>query len=133
MDWSPRKGTRAAAHLPPNAEDKCEEAFFRQVYAMKWHNIPPKVSEAGPSDRESDSQTLAECQFRSNQCLHIAKQWNNFRAAWIRTGRYLGKGREACIHPACCELCRWRFPPVPASLGRHYQSITSLGLCSSYE
>ena len=44
MDWTPRKGTRAAAHLPPDAEDKCEEAFFRQVYAMKWHNIPPKVS-----------------------------------------------------------------------------------------
>ncbi|KAH7912830.1 hypothetical protein BJ138DRAFT_734134 [Hygrophoropsis aurantiaca] len=43
MDWSPRKGTRAAAKLPRDAEDKCEEAFFRLVYIMKWHNVPPKL------------------------------------------------------------------------------------------
>jgi hypothetical protein len=40
MDWLLCKGTQAAAHLPPDAEDKCEEAFFQQMYAMKWHNIP---------------------------------------------------------------------------------------------
>jgi hypothetical protein len=133
MDWLSCKDTWAAAHLPSHAEDKCEEAFFRQVYAMKWHNICSKVSEAGPSNRESDSQTLAECQFQSNWCLYIAKQWNNFRAVWIQTGWYLGKGQEVCIHPARCELCRWWFPPIPASLGWRYQSITSLRLCSSYE
>lgn len=44
MNWTPRKGTRAAAHLPVDAEKKCEEAFFRLVYVMKWHNVPPKVS-----------------------------------------------------------------------------------------
>ena len=44
MNWTPWKGTRAAAHLPPDAEDKCEECFFPQVYCIKWHNISPKVS-----------------------------------------------------------------------------------------
>lgn len=44
LDWTPRKGTRAAAHLPENADDLCEEAFFRIVYCMKWHCIPPRVS-----------------------------------------------------------------------------------------
>jgi len=44
MNWTPHKGTQAAAHLPADAEDRCEEAFFRQVYIMKWHNVPPKVS-----------------------------------------------------------------------------------------
>jgi hypothetical protein len=45
MDWTSQKGTRATAHLPANAEDICEEAFFRQVYIMKWNNIHPKVSQ----------------------------------------------------------------------------------------
>ena len=44
MDWTPRKGTHTAAHLPADAEDTCEEAFFRQVYIMKWNDIHPKVS-----------------------------------------------------------------------------------------
>ena len=43
MDWAPRKGTRAMAHLPANTDDICEESFFRQVYIMKWHDIHPKV------------------------------------------------------------------------------------------
>jgi hypothetical protein len=43
LNWSPRKGTRAAAKLPADAEDKCEEAFFQLAYIMKWHNVPPKV------------------------------------------------------------------------------------------
>ncbi|KAK0495240.1 hypothetical protein EDD18DRAFT_1310008 [Armillaria luteobubalina] len=41
--WSPRKATRVAAHLPVNAPDLCERAFFRIVYAMKWFNIPPEL------------------------------------------------------------------------------------------
>lgn len=32
-----------AAHLPGDAEEKCEEAFFHLVYVMKWHNIPLKM------------------------------------------------------------------------------------------
>ncbi|KAJ3813043.1 hypothetical protein F5876DRAFT_87306 [Lentinula aff. lateritia] len=43
MDWAPRVGTRAAAHLPTDAEDLCERAFFRLAYCMKWENIPPKL------------------------------------------------------------------------------------------
>jgi len=47
MDWTPQKGTSTAAHLPTDAEDICKEAFFRQVYIMKWKNIHPKVSIRG--------------------------------------------------------------------------------------
>ncbi|KAG1736095.1 uncharacterized protein EDB91DRAFT_1083444 [Suillus paluster] len=43
LNWSLRKGTRAAAHLPADAEETCEECFFRLVYIMKWHNVPPKL------------------------------------------------------------------------------------------
>ncbi|KAJ3754400.1 hypothetical protein EV360DRAFT_73735 [Lentinula raphanica] len=43
MDWTPRTGTRAAAHLPADAEDLCERTFFRLVYCMKWENIPAKL------------------------------------------------------------------------------------------
>ncbi|KIK74376.1 hypothetical protein PAXRUDRAFT_19942 [Paxillus rubicundulus Ve08.2h10] len=43
LNWSPRKGTRTAAKLPANADDKCTEAFFRLVYIMKWHSVPPKL------------------------------------------------------------------------------------------
>lgn len=43
MNWSIRVGTRAAAHLPPDADDLCERTFFRLVYCMKWENIPPKL------------------------------------------------------------------------------------------
>jgi hypothetical protein len=49
MDWTPRKGTRAAAHFPEDAEDVCEEAFFRQMYIMKWNEVHPKVSSSIPS------------------------------------------------------------------------------------
>ncbi|KAK0433129.1 uncharacterized protein EV420DRAFT_1654962 [Desarmillaria tabescens] len=43
LEWSLRKATYAAAHLPANAPDLCEQAFFRLVYAMKWYNIPPEL------------------------------------------------------------------------------------------
>lgn len=44
LNWSPRKGTRTAAKLPTDFEEKChEEAFFRLVYVMKWYNVLPKV------------------------------------------------------------------------------------------
>ncbi|KAN0091452.1 hypothetical protein V8E55_005018, partial [Tylopilus felleus] len=37
------KGTHTAAKLPANAEEKCEESFFRLVYIMKWYDVPPKL------------------------------------------------------------------------------------------
>ncbi|GAW10512.1 DDE superfamily partial [Lentinula edodes] len=43
MSWSLRVGTRAAAHLPADADDLCMRTFFRLVYLMKWENIPPKL------------------------------------------------------------------------------------------
>ncbi|KIK78047.1 hypothetical protein PAXRUDRAFT_17101 [Paxillus rubicundulus Ve08.2h10] len=43
LNWSPHKGTRMAAKLPANADDKCMEAFFRLVYIMKWHSVLPKL------------------------------------------------------------------------------------------
>ncbi len=43
LEWSPRKATCTAAHLPANAADLCKRAFFQIVYAMKWFNIPPEV------------------------------------------------------------------------------------------
>ncbi|KAJ7342565.1 hypothetical protein DFH08DRAFT_704093, partial [Mycena albidolilacea] len=43
LNWSPRVGIRAAAHILANAEELCEHSFYRLVYAMKWFNIPPEV------------------------------------------------------------------------------------------
>ncbi|KAJ3718872.1 hypothetical protein C8R42DRAFT_697290 [Lentinula raphanica] len=43
MSWSPRAGTRAAAHLPSNADELCKHAFFCLVYCMEWEDIPPKL------------------------------------------------------------------------------------------
>ncbi|KAG1758482.1 hypothetical protein EDD22DRAFT_981399 [Suillus occidentalis] len=37
------EGTRVAAKLPSDAEDKCKECFFRLVYIIKWHSVPPKL------------------------------------------------------------------------------------------
>jgi hypothetical protein len=41
MNWSVRKGTRTAAHLPENASDLCEETLFRIVHLMVTYEIPP--------------------------------------------------------------------------------------------
>ncbi|THU80666.1 hypothetical protein K435DRAFT_600201, partial [Dendrothele bispora CBS 962.96] len=43
MNWAPRAETRAAAKLPDDADDICERSFMRNVYAMKWYNIPPEL------------------------------------------------------------------------------------------
>jgi len=40
MDWSIRKGTRAAAHIPENAVELCERSLFRIVYLVKEYDIP---------------------------------------------------------------------------------------------
>lgn len=44
LDWSIRKGTRAAAHIPDNADEVCEAAFFRIVHLANWYDIPLSVS-----------------------------------------------------------------------------------------
>ncbi|KAG1836426.1 hypothetical protein C8R48DRAFT_751682 [Suillus tomentosus] len=36
--------THAAAHLPANADEICEECFFQLVYIMKWYNVPSEGS-----------------------------------------------------------------------------------------
>jgi hypothetical protein len=41
MNWSIRKGTRAAKHTPDNWEDLCEEAGMRFVHLVSWYDIPP--------------------------------------------------------------------------------------------
>ncbi|KZV74581.1 hypothetical protein PENSPDRAFT_662242 [Peniophora sp. CONT] len=43
LNWSPRKGTSAAASVPPDAPGLCQHTFFWIKYAMKWLNIPPEV------------------------------------------------------------------------------------------
>ncbi|KXN80633.1 hypothetical protein AN958_09263 [Leucoagaricus sp. SymC.cos] len=43
MNWTPRKATRTARHIPPDAADICERAFFRLVYAIEWFDIPSKL------------------------------------------------------------------------------------------
>jgi hypothetical protein len=40
LDWSVRKGTRAARHIPDNAQDLCEEAAMRYVSVIAEHHIP---------------------------------------------------------------------------------------------
>lgn len=44
LNWSIRKGTRAAAHIPADWEDQCEATLFRVAYVMKWENTCKKVS-----------------------------------------------------------------------------------------
>ncbi|KAG7099906.1 hypothetical protein E1B28_001705 [Marasmius oreades] len=43
LNYTIRKGTRAAAHLPADADDQCERTFYRLVYPMLWDNIPPEL------------------------------------------------------------------------------------------
>jgi hypothetical protein len=40
LEWSVRKGTRAAQHIPVNAREVCEEATMRYVNVVAEHNIP---------------------------------------------------------------------------------------------
>ncbi|PPR06271.1 hypothetical protein CVT24_000890 [Panaeolus cyanescens] len=41
MDWTFRKGTRAAAHIPADAQIQCERTFFRMVHLISYYDIPP--------------------------------------------------------------------------------------------
>ncbi|EPS95422.1 hypothetical protein FOMPIDRAFT_1132449 [Fomitopsis schrenkii] len=40
LGWSVRKGTRAAAHIPANADELCERAFFRIVHIVVMYDVP---------------------------------------------------------------------------------------------
>ncbi|KDQ48970.1 hypothetical protein JAAARDRAFT_144133 [Jaapia argillacea MUCL 33604] len=44
MNWSPRKGTRAATHVLANAQDVLERMFFHFVWLYQWEKILSKVS-----------------------------------------------------------------------------------------
>ncbi|OSC97296.1 hypothetical protein PYCCODRAFT_1377428 [Trametes coccinea BRFM310] len=43
MQWSSRKGTRAARKVPPNSAELCELAFLRLVFAIALHGIKPSM------------------------------------------------------------------------------------------
>lgn len=43
MEWSERKATRAAQHLPKNWEDVCERAALRRAYVIKKEDIPAEL------------------------------------------------------------------------------------------
>jgi hypothetical protein len=49
------KGHKSYCSPPPNADEKIEECFFHQVYAMKWHNIHPKVAEQSALSNLTDT------------------------------------------------------------------------------
>ncbi|KAI9059118.1 hypothetical protein FKP32DRAFT_1580172, partial [Trametes sanguinea] len=61
MNWSSRKGTRAARKAPSNAADLCELTFLRLVFAIALHNIKPSMiinaDQAGVSLMPSGKQT----------------------------------------------------------------------------
>ncbi|KAK7043426.1 hypothetical protein R3P38DRAFT_3440427 [Favolaschia claudopus] len=42
-DWSLRHGTRAAAQVPDNVNEVCEQAFFRIVHLATFYDIPPQL------------------------------------------------------------------------------------------
>lgn len=43
MDWTLRRGTRAAAHIPANAFELCERALYRIVHLINFYDIPPEL------------------------------------------------------------------------------------------
>ncbi|KAJ7430202.1 hypothetical protein B0H11DRAFT_1765324, partial [Mycena galericulata] len=43
MDWTPRKGTRAARHIPEDAPDLLTRTFFRLRYDILTGGIPPPL------------------------------------------------------------------------------------------
>ena len=43
MNWSRRKGTRAAQKLPQNWEDQCEKSAQRKAYLIKEYDIPAEL------------------------------------------------------------------------------------------
>jgi hypothetical protein len=43
MNWSVRHGTHTASHIPDNARDLCEKAFFQIVHLINYYDIPPSI------------------------------------------------------------------------------------------
>ncbi|KAJ7705055.1 hypothetical protein B0H17DRAFT_1193530 [Mycena rosella] len=62
-DWTMRKATRAAKHIPDDAGDLCERAFFRLAYTIEHEKIPAKLiinyDQTGVYIRPSQSSTFA--------------------------------------------------------------------------
>ena len=98
LNWTPRKGTHAAAHLPADAEDQCEVAFFWLVYAMKWENVPPKVS-ANLYYNETLLTIYAACHWHgSNWQLYSTQQQLVISCLWCQTSGYCSEGWKEGIH-----------------------------------
>ncbi|KAH9855110.1 hypothetical protein C2E23DRAFT_724537 [Lenzites betulinus] len=43
LNWSSRKGTRAARKVPPNGAELCELSFLRMVFAIALHRVKPSM------------------------------------------------------------------------------------------
>lgn len=43
LDWTSRKATRAAKHIPENTGELCERTFFRLAHAIESEHIPAKL------------------------------------------------------------------------------------------
>lgn len=43
MDWTVRRGTQAAAHIPDDASVVCERALFRIVHLITFYDIPSSL------------------------------------------------------------------------------------------
>ena len=65
MDYTPRKATCAAAHIPIDAPDQCEGTFFCLVYAILWKQVPLKLvinlDQAGVDLLPNGSYTFYDC------------------------------------------------------------------------
>ncbi|KAJ7905213.1 hypothetical protein B0H13DRAFT_1881222 [Mycena leptocephala] len=62
LNWTSRKATRAAKHIPENATELCERAFFRLVYTIEHEHIPAELlinyNQTGVYIRPNHSQTF---------------------------------------------------------------------------
>ncbi|KAJ7743728.1 hypothetical protein DFH07DRAFT_777341 [Mycena maculata] len=62
LNWSTRKATRAAKHIPDNASELCERTFFRLAHAIENKRIPAKLiinyDQTGVYIRANASQTF---------------------------------------------------------------------------
>ena len=75
LNWSSRKATRAAKHIPDDASQLCERTFFRLVYAIEHEHIPAKVHNIHcfKSLFNADTLVVASDQLRPDRGLHSAK------------------------------------------------------------
>lgn len=72
LNWSSRRATRAAKHIPENAGELCERTFFRLVHAIENDHIPAKVCGKFEVFSSTDSIASAHYQLRPDWRLHPA-------------------------------------------------------------